>query len=223
MKRSFKERIVGLGLSYQKELTIYIVANILILLISIVSYLFLNQIILMIVGIVGLLVFNFFYLTKYTTLEQQRDKEHADELISLLSYFEIFISNKKNVYTSLKMLIPYSSPFMEDALNTLLIQIDEDKSVQPFVYFASKFSNKIIESLMMSIYQMVDNGENDKQFDEFNNLFATVSREYHASLIEDKKKSLETLNSFPLFGAGAIVIVLTLCILTVVGDMVNVI
>jgi len=221
MKRSFKERIELLGLSYGKEMFVLIFINILILAACVSGYIFLKEIVIALIGTVVIVVFNFLYLSKYQSMEKALEKEHVDELISLLSYFEMFISNKNNVYTSLRMLIPYCSKFMEDAINTLLFQIDSDKSVQPFIYFANKFSNKIIESLMLSIYQMVDNGENTNQFDEFNNLFATVSREYHFSLIEDKKKSLDTLNSFPLFGAGAITIVLTLCILLVVKDMIN--
>lgn len=223
MKKSFSNRLALLGLSAKKELIVLAVLNLALIAIIILSFVFLKQVILIIVGLVCLLILNYFYLSRYSDLERKMDKDHADELISLLTYFEIFISNKKNVYTSLQLLLPYCSPFMEDAISTLLGQIDSDKSVQPYVYFASKFSNKIIESLMLSIYQMVDNGECDKQFDEFDNLFSTISREYHNSLIENKKKSLETFNSFPLFGAGAIVIVLTLCILTVVGDMVNVV
>ena len=223
MKKSFKERLSALGLSYKREIGVLITLNILCVALLVFAYFILKQLLIVLVGVLVLGIINFLYLSRYSQMERKIEKDHVDELIALLTYFEIYISNKNNVYTSLKMLIPFSSPFMEEALTTLLNQIDKDKSVEPFVAFSNKFSNKIIESLMLSIYQMVDNGEDTRQFIEFDNLFSNVSREFHNSLIEEKSKSLEVMNSFPLFGAGAIVIVLTLSILSVVGEMINVI
>ena len=154
--------------------------------------------------------------------EKRIEKARVDELIGLLAYFEMFISNGNNIYTSFRMLIPYSSIFMEEAINDLLNQIDVDKSVGPYIEFASKFSNRIIESLMLSIFQMVDNGENGEQFQEFNFLFSGVSKDHQLSKIDSKMKGLSTLDSIPLFGAGAITIILAMSILSIVGDFIDV-
>ena len=120
------------------------------------------------------------------------------------------------------MLIPYSSPFMEECITSLLYQIDADKSVGPYINFASKFNNRIIESLMLSIYQMVDNGESSGQFVEFNALFSNISKEHQTALIEEKKRKLNSLDSWPLIGSGALTIVLAISILNIIGDYVNV-
>lgn len=223
MKKSFKERITDLNLSYKKEVYLLVLINILIIVVAVAGYYFLKQIIIALLGVVILLVANFLYLSRYSSLEKRLEKNRVDELISLLSYFEMFISNGNNVYTSFKLLIPYSSIFMETAINDLLSQIDADKSVGPFIEFASKFSNRIIESLMLSIYQMVDNGQNGEQFQEFNFLFSVVEKDHQVSKIEEKRRSISTLDSFPLFGAGAITVILALSILSIVGDLIDVI
>ena len=223
MKNSFKDRIISLGLSYQKEILILIVINILVLGIGVGAYLYFSHWLTFLVMGIVLIGANFLYLSRYGSLEKQREKDHADELISLLSYLEIFISNGNNVYTSFKMLIPYCSTFMEDAINSLLNQIDADKSVGPFITFAAKFHNRVIESLMLSIYQMVDNGENSGQFSEFNILFSNIAKEHEAALIEEKKRKLNSLDSWPLIGSGAITIVLAIAILNIIGDYINVI
>ena len=139
-----------------------------------------------------------------------------------MSYFEAFISNGNNVYNSFKMLIPYSSPYMDDVINSLLIQIDMDKSVGPYITFASKFNSHVIESLMLSIYQMIDSGESTNQFTEFEFLFSNIKNSYSESLIEEKKKSLDSLNSFPLIGAGFLTITLSICIVSLIGGYINV-
>ncbi len=223
MKRSFKERILALNLSYQKEMIILLVINVVEVVLALLAYIFLKQVLSFLLLGVALAISNYFYLSRYSSLERKLEQEHVDELISLLAYFEMFITNGNNVYTSFKMLLPYCSIFMEDAINSFLNQIDDDKSVGPYINFASKFTNRIIESLMLSIYQMVDNGENSEQFVEFNFLFSGVSKDYQVNKIDNKKKSLSALDSLPLFGAGAITIILAISILSIVGEFIDVI
>lgn len=223
MKKTLKSRIESLGLNYSKEMTILFLFPFLCILGSLLIYFFLNEIyIALIVGAIGI-VGDVYYLSRYSKLEKAKEKEHVDELVSLLTYFELFIANKNNVYTSFKMLLPYCSTFMDEAINSLLDQVDVDKTVGPYINFATKFNNHVVESLMLSIYQMVDNGENEGQFSEFGLLFTNIRNKYQEDLVETKKKSLDSLNSFPLIGAGAITITLSLSIISIVGDYVNVI
>ena len=96
MKRSLKNRITNLGLSYQKEMIILTVIEVVIVAASIVLYFVNKKILIPIFGGVIALVVAYLYLSKYTSMEIKRKKEHVSELISLLSYFELFISNKNN-------------------------------------------------------------------------------------------------------------------------------
>lgn len=223
MKKSFKDRITDLGLSYTKELLILFAINLVLMGASIAIFFITHMIAATIVGGIILITADYLYLSRYSSMEKQKEKDHVEELISLLSYFEIFVSNGNNVYTSFRMLIPYCSPFMDDCINSLLNQIDSDKSVGPYINFAARFSNRIIESLMLSIYQMVDNGEASEQFKEFDVLFSSVSKEYKSGIIDEKKRGLDSLNVFPLVGAGAITIILAISIIGVIGEYINVI
>ena len=125
MKKSFKQRLLELGLSYKKEMAIIFLINLLALGMGAAGFYFLKSVIAIVIAVIGLLIANFLLFSRYGTMEKYRQKEHLDELISLLSYFEIFITNKNNVYTSFRLLIPYCSSFMEEAITTLLNQIDK--------------------------------------------------------------------------------------------------
>lgn len=223
MKRTLKDRITALGLSYQKEIIVVTLIAFVTLGATLALILALKQLLLGVLlsggGAVGL----YFYLSRYSSLERKQEKERVDQFVSLISYFEIFISNGHNVYTSFKMLLDYCDSFLNEAITNLLNQIDVDKTVGPYITFASKFNDHIVESLMLSIYQMVDNGEGAMNLNEFDILFNNIKEKYQEDLIENKKKSLESLNSFPLIGAGAITLVLSLSIVSVIGDYVNVI
>ena len=223
MKKTFKEKVTSLGLNYNVEIAIIIAVPLVFILGGIAIYFFLKELYVAIgVGMVGV-AFSVMYSTRYSSIQKRIEKDHVDELISLLSYFEMFISNGNNVYTSFKLLLPYCSIFMEDAINSLIASVDVDKTVGPFINFASKFNDRIIESLMLSVYQMVDNGEGANQFSEFELLFTNIREKYQEDLIDSKKKSLDTLNSFPLFGAGAITIALSVTIISLIGDFIDVI
>ena len=223
MKRSLKDRITALGLSYQKEMTLLFLIIILTIGLAFLSYFFLKEIYVPIFIAVGGCLAIYFYLSRYSSLEKANEKEHVDQLISLLSYFEIFISNGNNVYTSFKMLLPYCDQFLQDAISSMLSQIDVDKTIGPYINFASKFNDRIIESLMLSIYQMVDNGENSIELTEFDLLFNNIKEKHFDQMIDSRKKALDFFNSFPLIGAGAITIILSISIVSIIGDYVNVI
>ena len=222
MKKSFRERLTSLGLSYSKEMTILVLLIVTILGVGFLSYWYYGAIFVLGITAMVIILFIYMYMSRYRAMEKKQEQEHVDELISLLSYFEMFVANGNNIYMSFKQLIPYASTYMESAINSLLNQIDMDKSVTPFVSFARKFSNHTIESLMLSIYQMVELGSASNQFSEFNLIFSNVNRDHQEKVIDHKKKSLDVLNSFPLFGAGAITIILSISILSLIGEMVNV-
>lgn len=223
MKKSLKDRINALGLSYQKEMMFLILLIVIVIALAFITYIFFKQIYFPLFIGGGGAIAVYFYLSRYSSIEKKIEKEHVDQLISLLSYFEIFISNGNNVYTSFKMLIPYAEIFIQDAINAMLMQIDVDKTIGPYINFASKFNNRTIESLMLSIYQMVDNGENSIELSEFNLLFNNIKEKHFDEMIDSHKKSLDLFNSFPLIGAGAITIILSLCIVSIIGDYINVI
>ena len=112
---------------------------------------------------------------------------------------------------------------MKGRIETLINEIDKDKTVQPFVNFANNFTNIATQSLMLSIYQMVDQGESAEQLSHFNLLFDEVSKNRNKEMVEQKDKSLSNMAVFPLIGAGLITVSLTISILMILGDLINVV
>ena len=221
MKRNLKQLIESLGLNFKVEIIKFILINLIIIACGVLSLLFLKQILLCVLLIFGAIIFSFFFLTRYRDIERKNIEEHNNEFVSLLSYFEIFISNKKNVYNSFQLLIPYCSIWMKEKIEIFLKEIDDDKTVQPFINFSNNFSHRVIQSVMLSIFQMVETGENSESMDQFNYLFITMSTNQQLNMIKAKENKLDSLNSLPLIGAGAITIILIFSILVIVGGMIN--
>ena len=222
MKKSYKDRLADLGISYKKEMAVIVLMNLFIIASTVIGYIYLKNLLLFIggFGLVG--ISNYLYLSRYSGLEKKQEKDRSNEFITLLSYFEMFISNGKNVYTAFKMLLPYSSPFTEKGLNVLLERIDVDKSVEPFINFARLYKNNTFEYLMISIYQMVDIGGDTTRLKEFDFLFSSISKKNQENMVEEKRRGLDSLSSWPLFGAGAMTIILSISLLGVIGEYINV-
>ena len=222
-KNSFRQTIEFVGLSYKKELIKVILINLISLIGGAVAFLFTKNIVVPIVATIVLGLMDFFLLTRYGDKKRAILKNRENELIAIISYFEVYIQNNNNVYQSFNQLIPYCSDWMKEKIEELLKQIDEDKTVQPFIDFAHNFQSLSIHSLMLSIYQMVDQGENSEQLIQFNVIFDELAKNRSKEIIDNKEKSLANMSTFPLVGAGLITITLTISILSILGDLIYVV
>ena len=221
-KNSFRQTIEFVGLSYKKELSKILIINLVFIIGGVIAYLFTKNIVVPIVALIILGLMDFFLLTRYGDKKRMILKNRENELIAIISYFEVYIQNNSNVYQSFNQLIPYCSDWMKEKIEELLKEIDEDKTVQPFINFAQNFKSLSIHSLMLSIYQMVDQGENSEQLLQFNVIFDELAKNRSKEIIDYKEKSLANMSTFPLVGAGLITITLTVSILSILGDLVYV-
>lgn len=222
-KNRLKDMIEFVGLSYKKEILIIAITNVVFLLGSVAIYIFLRNIIFAVLLLVGAALMDYFLLSRYSDKKKAILKNRENELISIISYFDVYIRNNKNVYQSFNQLIPYCSNWMKEKIEDLLKEIDEDKSIQPFINFASNFQNLSTHSLMISIYQMVEQGESAEQLTHFNVIFDELSKNRNQDMIAQKDKALSGMSTFPLVGAGMITVTLTISILTILGDLINVV
>ena len=222
MLKRFNDLLDFISANKVKEYVLIAVINIVIIASAIVLTIFLKQIMIAFVGLIALVISNYLIINSYMEKKKAILDEREHEFIAIISYFQFFITNSYNVYQAFQSLIAYASPWMEEQIQSLIIEIDNDKSVKPFINFANKFKNNVASNVMMSIYQMVDEGENGLHMYQFRNLFQELSKSQQMDLIDAKERSMGSISSFPLFGAGAITVLLTFGIISVMGDMINV-
>ena len=223
MKNNLKETIDFVGLSYKKELLKIILINTALLMGTILIYIFLDNLIYAIMLFIGLCLLDFFLLTRYSDKKQTILKNRENELVAIISYFEVYIQNNNNIYQSFAQLIPYCSDWMKEKIETMLSEIDIDKTVQPFINFANNFQQLSSHSLMLSIYQMIDQGENSEQLLQFNVIFDELSKNRNKEMVNQQDRALSNMSTFPLIGAGLITVTLTISILTILGDLIYVV
>ncbi len=221
MKR-FDELLAFIGANKKIELIKFIAINAGIIMSTVLVCVFSKQWLYAFIGLLAIAVLNYLLVNSYFSKKREILKDRENELITMVGYFQFFISNSYNVYQAFKSLIPYSSPWMEEQIISLTNEIDNDKSVKPFMNFANKFTNKMASNVMLSIYQMVDEGENNIHMLQFESLFKQLSNGLNEQMVEEKERSMSSISSLPLIGAGAITVLLTFGIISVMGEMISV-
>ncbi|MGM9873341.1 MAG: hypothetical protein ACI31G_00245 [Bacilli bacterium] len=218
---NFNKRIIELNLNPKKEIAKIVLSNLIIICLSIVILYFFFNIGFLLLAIVSLLFINYYLFTSYNSLYQKQVRDHEEEFINIMKYFQIYISNGFNVYVSFELISNSCSSWMKNKIDILLKEIDEDKTIKPFYNFSKNFLTLTYENIILTIYQMVDQGSSEQYFNKFNILFDKLVKEQEIQMIEKKKKSIDSLNNLPLFGAGFITIILTFGILSIIGELLN--
>ena len=220
--RKFDELLTFIGANKRLEILKLLLANIVTITGFALIVVLLKQWMMSFVGVMALAILNYLFFNSYISKKKEILKDRENELITIIGYFQFFISNSYNVYQAFKSLVPYSSPWMEEQILSLTNEIDNDKSIKPFMNFANKFTNKVAGNVMLSIYQMVDEGENNIHMLQFESLFQQLSRDLNEQRIDEKDRSMGSISSLPLIGAGAVTVLLTFGIISLMGEMISV-
>lgn len=161
------------------------------------------------------------FLGHYDQLLAAKGERMVDQFVESFTYFSIYVGDGYNVYRALEETAAISKEEVRPAFEALLKQIDGDKSLQPYLDFAAKFPSLSVKQVMLSVYQMVDEG-GTSFLASFQRLFGSFSKERHLAQVERHKKSLGSLQSLPLIGSGITMLALVAALLSILGDYFNV-
>ena len=163
-----------------------------------------------------------FYLAIATSKKKSEEEEKLEsEFIDFFSYFSIYVQDGFNVYKALEASLPYSKGELKARLQGLLSQIDQDKSLTPYLCFASKFSSIEIREVMLAIYQMVDQGPSGVYLQQFLRLFSNLADQKRDRAQNRYLEKLDTLDFLPLLGGGISMLTLMVALLEIMGGMLN--
>lgn len=216
-----KKLIDFIGLDYKKELLKLSLFFSIPLLIGVLGFLFLKEITFLFIAIILGVIADYVLFSSYQNKRDEIYRNRDDEFINIINYFQTFISNGNSVYKAFSKLLEYSSSWMHEKIEKFLLDIDMDKSVKPFVDFSANFKINVAKNIMLSIYQMIDEGEDEVHLKQFENLFTQVSIKHQDEIKEKKAKSLGNMAIFPMVGAAFITILLSISIISIVGELIN--
>ena len=216
-----KDKIIELGLNYKKENIKTIAANIILLGIAALAFYFLRLKIIFAIGIFLLIVLNFYISYMYDKKLANFRRKNEVNFVIVLNYVKTYLTVNYNVYKALEETIQYVDKYMQDQIGLLLCQIDNDKTIVPFIEFAKKFHSRIIEQVMISLYLMVDNGTEKEYITRFGPIFNQLEKENETKIVKNVEDSYNSLNLMPVIGAAIITLIIVTGILGMMGDVLS--
>lgn len=217
--KKLKEKINFLNKNFNTEISRLFIINLVICLLFIFLVIYSKNLLILIYFFGILIVFNFYYLTRYQRIINKNNSNLINDFINTFSYFRIYISNNMNVYNAFKEASKYSSPFVKTKLLVLLDEIDEDKSLKPYLNFAKNFNSKKVEEVMIAIYEMVNEGNSESYLNQFISVFTSFKARVEKSNQEKRFNKFNLINALSMGGMMLIMILIMLSIVNMVGDI----
>lgn len=216
-----KEKMAKLNLNFQKEILTLAIIDLILLALGVALYFFnVSYLVIILLGL-GIIVFTFFYLNRYDSMLHKKELALDDEFIEIFSYLKIYISNKESVYKALMNIKEFSSPAMLQRLDDLTNEIDHDKTIQPFITFSRKFKNKVIEEVMIALFELINNGNNEAYLNQFIKIFEDFKNRREREDKDKRFRLFDSINMMSLVGSGYIMIILSFCVIQLLGEATN--
>ncbi|MGP1413970.1 MAG: hypothetical protein ACTTID_02465 [Bacillales bacterium] len=200
--------------------TIYLYLPILFIFMLCLLYFIYRKKIIIILIIMSALVYALLYFYKKNSKKNIKNNNSINDFINYISFLRIYLLNKESVYTSFIKTVPLAPDSIKGYLEELIESIDNDKTVKPYIVFAKKFNNQVVEDIMISIYQMVENGHDINYINQLTHTFENFKLTYYLENENKRIEKFDLLISTSLIGSGFIMMILVIGIISLIGEMI---
>ena len=217
--KNIRNKIEVLGYNFKNELLLLVIPEVVIFLASIASTILFRSVLIVGLGLILMAVYLFSFYYKYSKKRQEIDRSSIDAFINYFGFFRIYIANGESVYLALNKTLEFADDNIKPYIEGLIAEIDKDKSIQPFIRFAANFKMKLIEDIMISIYEMVENGNNLNYINQFTTIFENFKLRINKANSETRINRFDTFITSSLIGSAIIMIILVYGIINLIGEI----
>lgn len=163
----------------------------------------------------------------YLTLGRARKSQAADkavlegDFVEAFSYFSVYVQNGLPVYRALELTMGFASKRLAPLIQELIIGIDGDKSLRPYLEFADRFASPEIRQVMIAVERMVEEGGASLYVSQFRFVFASLAKAKRQERRDILSSRLSSLNLLPLLASGLTILLVTVAVLSMIGGYAN--
>lgn len=222
MMEKIKDYFDVIGKNYKKEIIKILLIELILLIAGVgLSFLYKN-IIYIIVSLVLLLITPVIMYFLYESSKKAKENRLFNDFINSLIYFRIYLEAGFNIYQAFNEILKYSSnELLSEKIKIMLSQIDNDKSVVPYLNFAKNFNREIIDQLMLSIYEMNDSLSDTKHINSFIYLFDKILENSQKEQEERKKQNLLSKANYSLVGGAIFILAIIVGVINLMGSVIS--
>lgn len=221
VKQTLNEKLVEAGQNPKLIYGVLIGSNVLAIGVATVLYFLVKSIIPVFLLVAASFALSALYLYSLIGQKGKEEKDLTSEFVRIFEYYGIFVKNGLPVYSALEGVIPFSSSLMEEKIRELLKGIGEDKSVAPYIHFASYFPSLAIKEVMVSVFLMSEQGGSENYLRQFSLLFDSLASEERKLELEKRLDRQSNLSALPLLGSGLTMLLITVGLIAIIGGVLN--
>ncbi len=143
------------------------------------------------------------------------------DFVEAFSYFSVYVQNGLPVYRALELTVGFASKKLAPHLQRLIMAIDSDKSLRPYLEFADLFPSPEIRQVMIAVERMVEEGGASLYVSQFRFVFASLAKAKRQEGRDVLSSRLSSLNLLPLLASGLTILLVTVAVLSMIGGYAN--
>ena len=141
------------------------------------------------------------------------------EMIDAYRLIKVMLMQSHSPYQALQIVLPFVSSSLGQDIHDLLMNIDQDKSIHPYLHFASGFHSLMIEQLFFALYQLENQGGNPLQLQQFQYLFDQAEQQYYQSQLHQFHEGMQNANGYVMVATGMIAFSLLIGVMQLIAGM----
>ena len=220
-KTSFLKRenqlFVMVGLNPKKEWLIFSFSILIFLALGVTLSILMSNFYLLIPTFILALIYGYVFLDRPKSILKAKKENLRMEFVKLFSFLRVFLSNGHSVYSALSETRSYARGDSLDLFDKLIEGIDINKTIEPYLEFADAFDSIEIKQAMIATYELsLDGGK--ERFAHFDSVFQRISEEKRDEAFYLFKNKLANMNFFPLIGSAFSMGLVTIAVVTLMGN-----
>ncbi len=172
--------------------------------------------ILIFVLMIGLVIWHWFQ----KQVKQETDSHNLQkQMMDAYRLIKVLILQGQAPYQAMQTILPYLETNLAEAFQGLLIDIDQDKSIQPYLQFAKNFRSLMVEQLLFSLYQLENQGGDGRQLQQFQYLFDQVEHQFYQQELLQFHEKMQQQNHWVMLATAMIAMTLLVGVMQLIGGM----
>ena len=219
--KKLKNKINSLNLNYKNEIIKITLAIVVVNCLVAILVIYFKNLKLIMFALLSTCLILYIFNINYDKRIVRHKQSLENEFVTTLNYIQTYLGNGYNVYQSINEILEICNDGLNTLFVNLLADIDEDKSVTPFITFANNFNSTLIQQVMISLYLMVENGTDITYISRFTPLFSQLKKDNEQKIAKNINSRYDSLNLLPVIGAAIITIIIIIGIVSIIGGMLN--
>jgi hypothetical protein len=166
-----------------------------------------------------LLILEIGFLVYQDNQKDQRLRMRQKQMMDAYRLIKVMLMQSVSPYQALQTILPFVESELAEHIHDLLMGIDQDKSIHPYLHFASGFQSVMLEQLCFALYQLENQGGHSHQLQQFQYLFDQAEHQYYQSQLNQFHEGMQNANGYVMVATGMIAFSLLVGVMQLIAGM----